>query len=304
MELNGSYHHDGITLESDPSRQGVKGHYRFTTASEDVNALWTALDFIDGFLNVLITGANLGFYSSFPKITDLKLDCENSQEVDKAGKRIPQYRRIGTDEGSQAISIDEPTLQSYLNSIEKVRATGQQYDQIATQFRAGVSASDEYAKFIGLCRAFNAFYEFLIPDPHLRDVEKIKRFPRQAFDEKTAVGIIAFYNKPNITGSGEMQFRLMTLGYVNVLEMLSKAGLTSEKGTIDYSAELTTALASGEPFEILASSLLCLYSLRNSVMHGMKYSYQEIDFLYLCSLLLQEVIINALNIHFIRKVAT
>ena len=100
-----------------------------------------------------------------------------------------------------------------------------------------------------------------------------------------------------------MQLRLLTLGYMNIFEMLSKAGLKSEQGTIDYSAELVKALASGDPFEILAASLLCLYSVRNSVVHGSRFSYQEVDFLYLCSLLLQEVIMNALVIHFIRKYA-
>jgi len=89
LELKGSYDRNGLTLESDLSRQRVKGRYHFTTASEDINALWTALDFIDAFLNVLITGTNLGFYSSFPRITDLKLDFENSQEVEKGRTKDP-----------------------------------------------------------------------------------------------------------------------------------------------------------------------------------------------------------------------
>jgi hypothetical protein len=37
------------------------------------NALWKASELVDGLLDVLITGANLGYYSSFPKVIDLNV---------------------------------------------------------------------------------------------------------------------------------------------------------------------------------------------------------------------------------------
>lgn len=305
LELKGLFNRDGLRLENDPGRKYfVQGSYKFTTATKEENALWKAREFVDDLLNVLITGANLGFYSSFPKLVDLNVVCENSEEIGRSGQGIPNYPRVGAYEEIQPVSIDAPTLSGYIDAAGKIRSkAGQDYDRIATLLRAGVTASDEYAKFIGICRAFNALYECLIPGTSARDVDKIKMFPQKAFDRTTAKSVVDLYSKPTISGWGEMQLRLLMLGHMNILEMLSKAGLKSEKGTIDYSAELATARGSSDPFIILSSSLLCLYSVRNGVVHGSRYSYQEVDFLYLCSLLLQEVIMNALNIHFIRKYA-
>jgi len=304
LELKGPFDRDRLKLENDPSRRYfVQGSYRFTTPTEQVNALWMAREFIDGLLDVLITGANLGYYSSFLKLVDLGLSCENSQDIVQAGQKIPNYPRMGTYEEFQPISIDEPSLVGYLDGARKIRLkVGGKYHQIATLLRAGVTASDEYAKFFGIWRSFNAFYNHLIPGDD-KDAAKVEKFAKKALQLHEANGIVDFYNKASIASWGEMQLRLVLLGHKNIFEMLTKARLKSWRGGRNYSSELVKALLSGDPFSILTSSLLCLYSVRNGVIHGSRYSHLEADFLYLCSLLLQEIVMNALQIQFIRRYA-
>jgi hypothetical protein len=271
------------------------------------NAHAPAIEMIDGLLNVLITGANLGFYSDFAKLVELDIQCQNCEEIVRAGLTLPPpYPKVG--EASEELwkmttAIDSSSLSQYVDAVDKIRAAGSgaAFNQIATQFRGGVVAPDVYVKFFGLWRSFNALYNHIIR-ANLNDNDKIQRFARAAFDKSQADAIVDFYNKLGYTSWGQMQWCLLKVGRKNVFEMLAKADLRSQKKKVNYSQSLQRALRSEDSFAILQAALLCLYSVRNSVIHGWRYKYEEADFLYLCCLLLQEVVVNALSIKFIRQI--
>lgn len=301
LDLARDFIRDGLELMKDKKVEGtVRGVYRFKSSNFSDDAEMLARKQIDDLLNVLITGANLGFYSDFPEITDFRITCDNIEDVVRTGGILPSYLPRET---APPVSIDSDSLGKYFDGAKKLRASGygNVYENISTLLRAGLTASDEYAKFFGIWRSFNAFYNHLDPIS-TNEVDRIQTFAKSALDTKTAQSIIDLYNKPSISGWGPMQQRLLMVGCTNVFDMLVKANLTSEKGTINYSTELAKCIGtSTKPLEVLRWALLCLYSVRNTVLHGARYSYREADFLYLCSLLLQEVSVTALNVNFIRK---
>lgn len=276
----GEWSGNGFKLKKHPSEDNaILGECTFET-EDTKNVVEIAEAEIGKFLNMLILAFRDSAFSPVFKLVDFKIDLTNRKELYDRGVSVPADFEINV---NMIPKLSDRLLDENLAYMKKLFGSGDAefLYQVITYYRKGVNEDNPFDKFVWLWTALNSLYEKLAEKGDWGDIKCINYFSNNFLSGDGVEAIVSFGKRPAgdwIKTSMIFTLDLSMNNYSNIFDFFIKNQITNRDKTRNYSDELKEAINKGNnKKEMVCKAILCLYGMRNQIVHGAYYSNSGTD---------------------------